>query len=108
MNRFKHAVISVMLVVALIFALCTTRPSPAHALDEDTTTLIIVLGGVIGGLMIVAVIMTLIVRNNPAWMPALPRRDTHVRANPWDVPPPRVRFGWECGDRSGAMPLLCW
>lgn len=108
MNRFKHAVISVVLVVALLFAVCTARPAPVYAISDETTTLIIILGGVIGGLMVVAVIMTLIVRNNPAWMPALPPRDAQVLAHPWDVPRTRFKFAWECGAGSGAMPLLCW
>ena len=107
MNRFKHAVISVVLVVALVFTLCAVRPAPVYA-NTDTTTILIILGGVIGGLMIVAIIMTLIVRNNPAWMPALPPGDAALRSNPWDPPDNRVRFGWRCGVRDGALPLVCW
>jgi len=106
MNRFKHALISVVLTVALVFTLCAVQPTPVYA--SSTETIAIILGGVIGGLMIIAVIMTLIVRNNPAWMPALPQGDGQLRRNPWDRPDDRLRFGWNCGFRDGAMPLVCW
>ena len=107
MNRFKHALISVVLTIALIFTLCTVKPTPVYA-SSDAATIAIVLGGVIGGLMVVAVIVTLIVRNNPAWMPALPQAEGAQHRNPWDRPDDRVRFGWSCGVRGGAMPLVCW
>ena len=56
----------------------------------------------------VAIVVTLIVRNNPAWMPALPQADAALRSNPWERPDDRVRFGLGCGIRDGGVPLLCW
>lgn len=107
MSRVKRTLVSVVLVVALLFAICTVRPTPAYA-KSDTTTIAIILGGVIGGLAVIAIIMTLIVRNNPAWMPALPQADAALRASPWDPPADRVRFGTRCGIRDGGVPLVCW
>ena len=107
MRRFRDGFISIVLIVALVFTLCAARPTPVYA-DSNGTTIAIVLGGVIGGLMILAVIITLIVRNNPAWMPALPPTDGAARANVWDRPNPRWRFGWQCGAQGGSMPLVCW
>src|SRR5215831_11123009 len=106
MTRFKHALISVILVVALVFTLCAAKPAPVYA--SSAATIAIVLGGVIGGLMVVAVIMTLIIRNNPAWMPALPQADTTRRSLPWDKRDEGVHFGWGCGLHDGVMPLVCW
>ena len=107
MSRGKRSVISVVLIVALVFTLCTVRPTPVYA-SSSTTTIAIILGGVIGGLMIIALIFTLIVRNNPAWMPAVPDVGTMMKGNPWDKPDDRVRFGFRCGVRDGTVPLLCW
>jgi hypothetical protein len=106
MSRVKRTLISLVLVVTLFFAVCTVRPAPVYA--TDTTTIAIILGGVIGGLALIAVIMTLIVRNNPAWMPALPSADATLKATPWDPPSERVRFGLGCGVRDGGVPLVCW
>jgi hypothetical protein len=108
MSGVKRALISLVLVVALLSAICTVRPTPAYASSSSGTTTAIVIGGAIGGLMIIAVIVTLIVRNNPAWMPALPQDDAALKSNPWDRPAARVQFGWRCGARGGAVPLICW
>jgi len=94
-----------VLVVALVFAVCTVRPQPVHA--DSTTTILIVLGGVIGGLMVIALIFTFFVRNNPAWMPVAPTAQAALRGNPWDLPAPRLRFGFSCARDSG-VPLICW
>ena len=107
MSRVKRTLISVVLVVALLVTVCTVRPTPAYA-DTDATTIAIILGGVIGGLALIAIIMTLIVRNNPAWMPAVPQADAVLRASPWDAAADRVRFGLRCGIRDGGVPLVCW
>jgi len=107
MNRIKHALVSVMVAVALVFTLCTVKPAPVYA-NSSTETILIVLGGVIGGLMIIALIMTLIVRNNPAWMPALPQTEAARRSDPWEGRDQRWRFGWHCGLRDGVMPVVCW
>jgi len=107
MSRVKRTLISLVLMVTLLFAVCSVRPAPVYA-DTDTTTILIILGGVIGGLAVIAVIMTLIVRNNPAWMPALPSADATLKATPWDRPSARVRFGLGCGVRDGSVPLVCW
>lgn len=107
MSRVKRSMISMVLVVALLVTVCTMRPTPVQA-SSDAATIAIILGGVIGGLALIAVIVTLIVRNNPAWMPALPAPDATLRASPWDRPHERVRFGLGCGVRDGGVPLLCW
>jgi hypothetical protein len=107
MSRFRDAVISIVLIVALVFTLCTARPAPVYA-NSDTTTILIVLGGVIGGLMLLAVIITLIVRNNPAWMPALPPADGAAKRDSWDRPNDRLRFAWQCDGHGGTVPLVCW
>jgi hypothetical protein len=99
--------VSVVVIFALLFTLCTVRPTPVYA-SSDATTIAIILGGVIGGLMIIAVVFTLLIRNNPAWMPAAPDIGAMVRHNPWDRPDNRVRFGFGCGVRDGTLPLLCW
>jgi hypothetical protein len=106
MSGVKRALISLVLVAALLSAICTVRPAPVYASSNSTTA--IILGGVIGGLLVIAVIVTLIVRNNPAWMPALPQDDAALKSNPWDQPAARVQFGWRCGARDGAVPLICW
>jgi len=106
MSRMHRMLISVVLVVTLTFAVCTVRPQPVYA-NSDTTTILIVLGGVIGGLMIIALIFTFFVRNNPAWMPAVPTAETQLRGNPWEVPPPRIKFGFSCARDTG-VPLICW
>lgn len=107
MSRVKRSMISVVLVVALLVAVCAVRPAPVHA-ASDPATIAIILGGVIGGLALIAVIVTLIVRNNPAWLPAVPAADAALRASPWDKPDDRVRFGLRCGVRDGGVPLVCW
>jgi hypothetical protein len=108
MRRLQRSLVSVVLVVALLFAVCTVRPQPVHALDDEATTIIIILGGVIGGLMVLALIFTFFVRDNPAWMPAAPTAEAALRGNPWDRPAQRFRFGLGCASRDGGVPLLCW
>jgi hypothetical protein len=107
MRVLQRRLISVVLIVALLFAVCAVRPQPAHA-NSDATTIAIILGGVIGGLMVIALIFTFFVRNNPAWMPAAPTAEANLRGNPWDRPVQRFRFGLSCATRDGALPLLCW
>ena len=107
MSRIHRMLISAVLIITFTFAVCTVRPQPVHA-DSDTTTILIVLGGVIGGLMVIALIFTFFVRNNPAWMPALPTgQEAQLRRNPWEVPPPRIKFGFSCARDTG-VPLICW
>lgn len=108
MSGVKRRVISLVLVVTLLMAICTVRPAPVYASSSSAETVAIILGGVIGGLAIIAIVFTLIVRNNPAWMPALPQDDAALKSNPWDQPAARVQFGWRCGVRGGAVPLICW
>ena len=108
MSRVRQAGISLVLVVALLVAICTVRPTPVYASSSSAETVAAILGGIIGGLALIAVIVTLIVRNNPAWMPALPQADAALRSNPWDRSDERVHFGLGCGIRDGTVPLLCW
>lgn len=106
MSRIQRTLISMVLVITLLVAVCTVRPQPVHA--DDTTTILIVLGGVIGGLMIIALVFTFFVRDNPAWMPAMPSpADTALRQNPWEHSPPRLKFGLSCARETG-VPLICW
>ena len=108
MSRVRRTLISLMLAMVLLSAICTVRPAPVYASSSSAETVAIILGGTIGGLAIIAIIVTLIVRNNPAWMPALPQDDAALKSNPWDQPAARVQFGWRCGVRGGAVPLICW
>jgi len=107
MDRAKRTLISVVLIVALVGTLCTVRPTPVYA-SSDATTIAIILGGVIGGLAIIALIFTLIVRNNPAWMPAVPDVGAMLKGNPWDQPPDRARFRLGCKAGDGTVALVCW
>lgn len=107
MSRSKRMLISLVVLVTFTVAVCVVQPRPVHA-DSDTTTILIILGAVIGGLALFALIMTLIVRNNPAWMPLGPGPE-HTRADRgWGDPPGKVRFALDCGMRDGSVPLLCW
>ena len=106
MSGTKRTVVSLVLVVALLSSTCVVRPTPVYA--TDTTTVALAVGGTIVGLMIIALIVTLVVRNNAAWMPALPQGDATLKSNPWAQPESRVRFGSACGIRDGAVPLVCW
>jgi hypothetical protein len=107
MSRAKRTIVSLVLVVTLLCGVCTVRPTPTYA-SSSTETIAIVLGGVIGGLMIIALIVTLVIRNNPAWMPALPQDDIAQKWHPWREPEGRVHFGPRCGIRDGGIPLVCW
>ena len=109
MSRFKHVLITLVVVLTFTVAVCSVRPQPVYA-DSDTETILIILGAVIGGLALFALIMTLIVRNNPAWMPLGPTADTKRLDGAWKDPPGErgVKFGLSCGARDGAMPLFCW
>jgi hypothetical protein len=108
MSRVKRTGISLVLVVALLVAICAVRPAPVYASSSSAETVAIILGSVIGGLALIAIVVTLIVRNNPAWMPVLPRADAALQSNPWERPDDRVHFGLRCGIRDGGVPLLCW
>jgi hypothetical protein len=107
MTRAKRTLISVVLIVALLFTVCTVRPTPVQALD-DTQLVLVIIGGVLVGGIIIALIFTFFVRDNPAWMPALPEPETASRGNPWGKPEERIRFGLGCRNRDGGMPLVCW
>jgi len=107
MSRLKRTLISAVLIVALLFAVCTVRPAPVFA-SSSGETIAIVIGGVIGGLALLALIITIFVRNNPAWMPVAPDATAALRTTPWDRPHEQVRFGFGCGVRDGGVPLVCW
>lgn len=107
MTRVKRTLISVVVIVALLFAVCTVKPTPARALD-DTALVLIIIGSVIVGGIIIALIFTFFVRDNPAWMPAVPDPETTARGNPWNRTEERVKFGLGCGARDGGVPLICW
>lgn len=107
MSRILHMLTTLLVIVTFTVAVSVVQPRPVYA-DTDTETILIVLGAVIGGLALFALIMTLIVRNNPAWMPIAPTPDLS-RTDRFGRPPDEgVRFGLACGVRNGAMPLLCW
>jgi hypothetical protein len=107
MSRVLRVLTTVIVIVTFTVAVAIVRPQPAQA-DSSTETILIVLGGVIGGLAILALIMTLIVRNNPAWMPLAQGPDLQRYDRYRDPPQDGVKFGLRCGIRDGAMPLLCW
>lgn len=107
MTRVKRSFVSLLVIVALLFTVCTVRPTPVQAID-DTELVLIIIGGVIVGGIIIALIFTFFVRDNPAWMPALPSPESTARGNPWAKPDERLRFGFGCRNRDGGMPLICW
>ena len=107
MHRVVHFLTTLLVIVTFTVAVSVIQPQPVMA-DTDTETILIVLGAVIGGLALIALIMTLIVRNNPAWMPLGPTPEL-TRADRFGRPPDEgVRFGLACGVRQGAVPLFCW
>lgn len=107
MARIARSLLSALLIVTLVVTLCAGRPQPVLA-DTDTATIGIILGVVILGLILISVLLTLLVRNNPAWMPALPDGNPLPGVDAWGPPDDRLRFGWDCRGPDGAMALLCW
>lgn len=108
MSRALRVLTTLIVIVTFTVTVAVVHPEPVHA-SSSTETILIVLGGVIGGLALFALIMTLIVRNNPAWMPLAQGPDL-TRYDKHRGPPESggLRFGPRCGVRDGAMPLLCW
>jgi len=108
MSRAVRFLTSLIVIVTFTVTVAVVHPQPVHANSNDTETVLIILGAVIGGLALFALIMTLIVRNNPAWMPIAQGPDL-TRYDRFRGPPESaVKFGLSCGVRDGAMPLLCW
>lgn len=107
MSRAVRFLTSLIVIVTFTVAVAVIHPQPVRA-SSSTETVLIVLGAVIGGLALFALIMTLIVRNNPAWMPIAQGPDL-TRYDRFRGPPDSgVHFGLRCGVRDGAMPLVCW
>jgi hypothetical protein len=106
MSRAFRILTSLIVIVTFTVAVAVVQPQPVRA-DTDTETILIVLGAVIGGLALFALIMTLIVRNNPAWMPFTqgPDLQQYDRHRPSADGP---RFALGCGVRDGTLPLVCW
>ena len=107
MSRAVHVLTTLIVIVTFTVTVAVVHPEPAHA-NSSTETILIVLGGVIGGLALFALIMTLIVRNNPAWMPIAPGPDLQRYDRFRGPPESTVHFGLGCGVHDGAMPLVCW
>jgi hypothetical protein len=95
-------------IVTLLASGCIVHPSAVCAKTSDTATIALAVGGAIVGIMIIALIITVVVRKNPAWMPALPQGNLIPKANPWAPPDQRVRFGTDCAMQDSGVPLLCW
>ncbi len=107
MSRIVRLLTTLVVILTFTVAVSVVQPRPVYA-DTDTETILIVLGSVIGGLALLALVLTLIVRNNPAWMPLGPSPDT-VRTDRFGRPPDDgIRFGLGCGVRNGTLPLVCW
>lgn len=108
MSRVYRVLTSLIVILTFTVAVSVVQPQPVHA-DSDTETILIVLGAVIGGLALFALIMTLIVRNNPAWMPFTQAPDLQ-RYTRFGGPPPEpgVRWGLGCAGPKGGMALVCW
>jgi hypothetical protein len=108
MSRVYRVLTSLIVILTFTVAVAVVQPQPVHA-DTDTTTILIVVGAVIGGLALFALIMTLLVRNNPAWMPFTQGPDLQ-RYNRFGGPPPEqgVRFGLACASQKAGLPLVCW
>ena len=107
MSRVFRVLTSLIVIVTFTVAVAVVQPQQAQA-DNSTETILIVLGAVIGGLAIFALVMTLLVRNNPAWMPLAQTPDLHTYDKFRGPPDAGVKFGLGCGVRDGALPLLCW
>jgi hypothetical protein len=107
MSRVSRVLTSLIVIVTFTVAVAVVQPRPVQA-DTDTTTILIVLGAVIGGLALFALIMTLIVRNNPAWMPLAQGPDLQQYDRLRGPPDGGVKFALGCGVRDGALPLVCW
>lgn len=109
MNRVYRVLTSLIVILTFTVAVTVVQPQPVHA-DSDTETVLIVLGAVIGGLALFALIMTLLVRNNPAWMPFTSQTPDLQRYNRLGGPPPKrgVEFGLACASPRGGLPLVCW
>lgn len=105
MPRLFRLLTTLLVAITFTVAVTAVQPPPAQA-DTDTETILIVLGAVFGGLAIIAIIATLLVRNNPAWMPAAPELDLKHLGR--DERPPGMRWGLDCGWRRGGVPLVCW
>ncbi len=106
MRRIVHCLTTLLVIITFTVAVIVVQPEPAMA--TETTTILIVLGSVVGGLALIALLMTLLVRNNPAWMPLGPTPDL-AKSDRFGRPPDAgVRFGLGCGVRDGALPLICW
>jgi len=106
MSRLLRVLTTCIVAITFTVVISAVQPQPAHADSTDTTTILIILGGVMGGLALIALIATLLVRNNPAWMPAAPDFDLKRVAR--DQRPPTTRWGLDCGWRQGGVPLVCW
>jgi hypothetical protein len=108
MSRVYRVLTSLIVILTFTVAVSVVQPQPVHAQD-DTTTILIVLGAVVGGLAIFALVMTLLVRNNPAWMPLSQGPDLQ-RYNRFGGAPPEqgVQFGLACASQKAGVPLFCW
>lgn len=107
MSRVFRVLTSLIVIVTFTVAVAVVQPQPVQA-DSDTETILIVLGAVIGGLAIFALIMTLIVRDNPAWMPLAQGPDLQHYDKFRGPPDPGVKFGLGCGVQRDGLSLLCW
>ncbi len=107
MSRVFRVLTSLIVIVTFTVAVAIVKPQPVQA-DSSTTTILIVVGAVVGGLALVALIMTLLVRNNPAWMPLAQGPDLERYDRFRGPPDGGVKFGLRCGVHDGSLPLLCW
>ncbi|MFN8641660.1 MAG: hypothetical protein U0802_08400 [Candidatus Binatia bacterium] len=107
MSRVFRVLTSLLVIVTFTVFVAVVQPQPARA-DSSTETVLIVVGAVVGGLALFALIMTLIVRNNPAWMPLTQGPDLHQYDKFHGPPDDGVKFGPRCGIQGGTLPLLCW
>ncbi len=107
-RRVTRTFVSLVLTMTLLSSTCLLRAAPVYAKTSDSTTIALAVGGSILGIIIIAVIITVVVRTNPAWMPALPQGDTTAKSNPWARRDEGIHFGAGCGIRDGVVPLVCW
>ncbi len=97
--KSKRVLVSVVVAVALLVGVMAPRPARA-----DTETTLIILGSVVGGVAVLAVIMTAMVRGNPAWLPAAPQGAEQNGSDSRGS----LRFGPQCAPGDGNVPLMCW
>lgn len=92
--------------VAALFLFGALAPDPARAISKDTETAIIIVGSIIGGLIVVAIIATIVMRQDKKIFhldEARPPSDDDPLARKSGL-----RFATGCPTGADGRPLVCW